>query len=1200
MMALVNPSLFSALGKGFASDAYAVDGTHLRWQFDPRLGFPRHAFCVEQRGSVTTGRTPPDGGERFADLRLDVGSTPITVTRFTESGLHVERRPQPMLRTDRGVELDGQPIELRFVEADGHACWVRLRLTLMSRGAAAVVEAWYDNRGHRELVDRDARSTGRPPTRFDDIVTVPDRLERVRRTLAELLDRPDVTPSGQPIAAALLPLHRRLVALDPGRFRRVSGEWLKQVHAALVELKVTPDQLAPDLSVPVSVVLEVSSARIDRLTINGSAAALHDLRWVRSESLAADKGWKPVGCFPAATGEDDYQARNEDLFAGVPAAGVAKERIVGGGPVGAEPLDEPVVPPTRPATDVERARRYLDPWLDRLEPWLATVLAGSLGGAVHQGEIELAAELDDAGQVRGAGVPARLAAQRAPLMRMRPYPVLLAAGLAGFPTARLLGLGCVLVDTTERPMDYRVRGRWLVEDLWAWVGAESRRLAELADRAVKASPADYARLQAEVLAAQMSLVETTGFVGDLTATAVDGVVELVALVIGVRVAPHPLFAAPATVTVREDGLGLPPAHARQAVAAVEWALRQRARVMDDTAVPTGACIARSPGGTTGLFDSVRNPNDPADPASPQVAVLPAGPSGAPGAAGTALFADRYVDDGVDYRYGVSECDPFGRWSTFTETAFRWDDLTPPAPPVQVQASLAEGGTPARQVLTITFAWPATAGSAATTTYDLHLRRVAPPSASAQDPTHWGRFERAAGTSAAPLTFAGDFTGVTVHDGMSVAVSFADEDRPSPSGPAAYRVFTVAAEGVLVPHDANDRARAWVAVGSRNARGIASESLGGPALAEDFRIAPPPPPVFPPDPVLATYPDADRTSSFTLSWPVAGQVRSTVYRAGERDLVAMARLRGIAVAWNESDPPAVRSAAVRAVAPSLRDAFEPVSGMLPAGVGSYTDILPGGLKTLSVYTIVGQSPALVPGPWPSSDAGFVAVAVPKVPEPSPPVVVSALHSLANGSGVQLAIAEPPRGSADVGSYEVYRVFAERFELAAEIRTMRPSGRVAVTAASYVERPAGPPKVATIVDSDGLKPWRAYLYRVVARGAAPGRETRSAPSGAARVIVADPNPPPAPQVVSATRTGSDVVVTWEAVAPTTPAGRWRFAVVDTDGPITLGTLDAEDPGVRDPANPDRFTATLVGATVTEVTVIVTDPLGRTATSAPAPVA
>jgi hypothetical protein len=85
----------------------------------------------------------------------------------------------------------------------------------------------------------------------------------------------------------------------------------------------------------------------------------------------------------------------------------------------------------------------------------------------------------------------------------------------------------------------------------------------------------------------------------------------------------------------------------------------------------------------------------------------------------------------------------------------------------------------------------------------------------------------------------------------------------------------------------------VAVGSSNAKGIASVDLGGPAKAEHFRVLllllll-----VFPPEPQLATFPDADRRSTFTLTWQTPASRRSVVYRAGEHELISMAPQRRI--------------------------------------------------------------------------------------------------------------------------------------------------------------------------------------------------------------------------------------------------------------------------------------------------------------------
>jgi hypothetical protein len=145
----------------------------------------------------------------------------------------------------------------------------------------------------------------------------------------------------------------------------------------------------------------------------------------------------------------------------------------------------------------------------------------------------------------------------------------------------------------------------------------------------------------------------------------------------------------------------------------------------------------------------------------------------------------------------------------------------------------------------------------------------------------------------------------------------------------------------------------------------------------------------------------------------------VYRAGEHELIAMAAQRGIPTSWQADDPPAERSAAARAVAPLLRDAFEPISELLPAGTSAYTDTLGGDLRTLTIYTVIGHSPALVPGPWPTTANGFVAVGVPQNSELSAPVVVQAAWTTIPTPGVEILVAEPPATAATVGAYELYR-------------------------------------------------------------------------------------------------------------------------------------------------------------------------------------
>jgi hypothetical protein len=96
----------------------------------------------------------------------------------------------------------------------------------------------------------------------------------------------------------------------------------------------------------------------------------------------------------------------------------------------------------------------------------------------------------DAGQRRGNGVITRLQAVP-PSLAIHPYEAVYAAGLVSFPIALILGLGCVHRDPEDVLLDYRVRGRWLVEDLWAWVNAIHRRMNALVARILDPSTTPY-------------------------------------------------------------------------------------------------------------------------------------------------------------------------------------------------------------------------------------------------------------------------------------------------------------------------------------------------------------------------------------------------------------------------------------------------------------------------------------------------------------------------------------------------------------------------------------------------------------------------------------------------------------------------------------------------------------------------------------
>jgi hypothetical protein len=85
-------------------------------------------------------------------------------------------------------------------------------------------------------------------------------------------------------------------------------------------------------------------------------------------------------------------------------------------------------------------------------------------------------------------------------------------------------------------LDYRVRGRWLVEDLWAWVNAIHRRMNALVARILDPSTTPYEmdQLLWELQVLDREGMDATALVQELVAGASeDGAVEPWALTIGV-------------------------------------------------------------------------------------------------------------------------------------------------------------------------------------------------------------------------------------------------------------------------------------------------------------------------------------------------------------------------------------------------------------------------------------------------------------------------------------------------------------------------------------------------------------------------------------------------------------------------------------------------------------------------------------------
>lgn len=999
-MARIDPSLLHLIGTGLLADRYAADGHHLRWSFDPRVGFPRHAFCLERRPSKLRDKQaeqlrrgevfPTDQGERqaYSGPQLGAGRPDGTIV-LGGNGL-VLTDDALLVDLHGGSSADPAPVS-----------WVRLRLRA-EPGATIAAEAVLRGWGEDAVV---AAATA-------------------------------AAPSGP----------------DP------------------------------------SVQLVLVAARIDLVRITGAGGVLTALEWVTTDGFDGDKAkWQRVVCVPILTDNAHYRQDNAQLFSGS-TKDMAFELLTGAGrPTGAEPLDDPQVPPSRKASEDELLGRYLQPYIDRLEPWVAQVLADSAALGLHQSEITVDAPMDEISTPGGGNVVGTVGPVQD--LTLPIYSLLLLSSLA-FQVARQLGLAAVLEAPDDARWDYRVRGVWTEDDLRLWPAALSRRVAELSAAVPDETAAQLGERMVALIAAldeRAAAIDTI----DAMVAAEGPLVEVHGFAFGVQLAKQPLFAAPASLGVAQLGAVAPPASGspQEGLAQLTWPLRARSGTADDTAVPVGATLARAATATPAPFTDVLNGRDPDSGLA--LATIPVQDPLAPGGAGTTSFWDRHVPANQDLTYAVSECDPFGRWSDFVPADSRWDHVVPPPAP-QVTATLAPA------LLTARLTWPPAGPplpGASAMTLRVHLRRELPVppadptfSAVVRDPSSWPGCERTPGTGAAPFTFPASTTGVTAgHDGMTVTVT------PTPGG------FTVALQGVAMLPDAAGRCRVYVAASAVDA--VPSSSVGGPALAELVLEIPPDVPVLQvnPDPLLATYPDAlDRsTRSFTVSGTAGA--RYTLLRASEYDVVAAAQRLGVSTAaYSAATTPADRAAALKTLAVSTRDAFAP-GPVVDAGGGGpvvLTDALPGGLRTLTVYTVATRAGNGAASPWPTAAGAFAVVAVPQIPAPSTPFVVRG-EWLPGVPGdpdpevavphIELTIAAPGPGTGPVARYEVYRT--ADFALAEDVRRMTPLHPLDVTTASWsTETVTGVPTQVVRWRDAAVADWTAYAYRVVARGpAAPGGAT-----------------------------------------------------------------------------------------------------------------
>ncbi|MCD2441546.1 hypothetical protein LQ757_04560 [Agromyces sp. SYSU K20354] len=386
---------------------------------------------------------------------------------------------------------------------------------------------------------------------------------------------------------------------------------------------------------------------------------------------------------------------------------------------------------------------------------------------------------------------------------------------------------------------------------------------------------------------------------------------------------------------------------------------------------------------------------------------------------------------------------------------------------------------------------------------------------------------------------------------------------------------------LEPTRERPRAVASFGIGSVDAAGNQGR-IAPPASAVAVHRAPPEVPqiVYPPV-NLATAADYHGASWFTVEWPGEAGVGYQVYRAADLDLLAVA---GIDLADHRARPDHEQRLQLQQLAldPSHVEAFRivtatPVPGL--AGPTRHRDALPGAVRNRFVYRVRAVDSAGNLAPWPpASIATCVVVDVPGLPPAAPSWADVAFPA---SGGVELRW--HPDASPALHGYRLYRT--DDVDRAEDVRSMAPlfaapqeEGGGVVTGVvlarnatgvvtSVMELPPGdrrPGRLARYVDAT-VRPGHPTFYRLVAED---DHGRRSPASERLRVVVpvtGPPEPPAwaapptlAPGSVSLTWTADDPGLrclvlrrsgdgAWRALGPWAAAGDYAF----TDTTAVAGT-------------------------------------------------
>ncbi len=876
--------------------------------------------------------------------------------------------------------------------------------------------------------------------------------------------------------------------------------------------------------------VQLSGSQIDRLEI-WSADRPTQLRLLSLADLDAASDWVNALQVPIAT-----DLHGQHLRPGRLSVQQMVDQALGGfrGPLLQHPLDEKPGPdpntlPSATSNDIDR--RYRQPWFNHYEPLVRTLLLDSLNpGLVLPDYRRHQSELLEGASVIQFGNSTSLANMAQAQVSI--YASLMAAAASDFHLAKLLGLAAVPeepVYAAPGAWDYRLTGKWDLQDLWAYEGALKRRMIALRDELLTGSvtPEATARLARSVAALDTELRWTADLIRHWTNPLQDKEpLTVAAFALGISMERAAPFVPPAGMSVEAKPPEVPGRTA--GVTTLRWGARLRAGASDQASGAYSAIAWRS----RAVSDDWLNE-----------ASAIAGLGGQRQALLTQdtepLFVDRAFPLNEDVGYRVAECDAWGRWSRYAAVTTRLDHRVPP-PPVACEASLLPSTTaPGTHRLRIRFRWNVNAswdggrvsGGPSSMAFALYMRTSEPTSDQETDPAQWAGFPTELGATTPALVLRGTVGAGTVTLGSAEVQIGAPVDRqdPPPAPPTVFRHFDLVVDPVTLPDAGSGTRRVWVAIRTQHDQEGPCLTMGQMAFAEHIPSIPPSNPVFPPDPILASWADADGRSSAVLAWPQPATPApadwAQLLSAGETEIIAAAeqlpsgrltaqqsimRTQALATVGSTTATLVARATAVRQLATLTPEVFAIEQARLPlsAGLMRLTVELPGGLMPLRLYVVRPMTAQGVSADWPTSADGIAAVKVPQAAFPARPIVCSADRI---GATVELRVVEPPPRTAKVGRYELYRSTNATAAASGDYRRMRLIVSVEVSNTSWKPwvwfdddvtwvtdqagiSTTGPPRERrALVLTDPQAPSSVTYYCVVARAAGQaGNQGRSLPS------------------------------------------------------------------------------------------------------------